>query len=151
MSQVRALFGEPNKRNPKFLPVGESFGFLVIFCDLSRCAAICGIRHGHRRGTYTTLLTEGRLNEYLHEIDSQARVLFYDTISRLAPKRGIDENLKAQHSLKSTAGMNAAQQARRRLFSSKSYTNNALAVWTKDPHGLSVSLSRNRVSSIFGT
>lgn len=27
----------------------------------------------HRRGTYTTLLTEGRLNEYLHDIDIQAR------------------------------------------------------------------------------
>ena len=26
----------------------------------------------HRRGTYTTLLTEGRLNEYLHAIDVQA-------------------------------------------------------------------------------
>ena len=26
----------------------------------------------HRRGTYTTLLTEGRLNEYLHSIDEQA-------------------------------------------------------------------------------
>lgn len=26
----------------------------------------------HRRGTYTTLLTEGRLNKYLHEIDLQA-------------------------------------------------------------------------------
>ena len=24
----------------------------------------------HRRGTYTTLLTEGRLNQYLHDIDS---------------------------------------------------------------------------------
>ena len=27
----------------------------------------------HRRGTYTTLLTEGRLNKYLHAIDIQAR------------------------------------------------------------------------------
>ncbi|MBQ1982443.1 MAG: TnpV protein [Clostridia bacterium] len=26
----------------------------------------------HRRGKYTTLLTEGRLNEYLHKIDLQA-------------------------------------------------------------------------------
>ena len=26
----------------------------------------------HCRGTYTTLLTEGRLNEYLHDIDIQA-------------------------------------------------------------------------------
>ena len=27
----------------------------------------------HRRGTYTTLLTEGRLNEHLHAIDEQRR------------------------------------------------------------------------------
>lgn len=26
----------------------------------------------HRRGTYTTLLTEGRLSEHLHSIDEQA-------------------------------------------------------------------------------
>ena len=26
----------------------------------------------HKRGTYTTLLTEGRLNAHLHEIDAQA-------------------------------------------------------------------------------
>ena len=26
----------------------------------------------HRRGTYTTPLTEGRLNEHLHNIDEQA-------------------------------------------------------------------------------
>ena len=26
----------------------------------------------HKRGTYTTLLTEGRLNAHLHEIDVQA-------------------------------------------------------------------------------
>ena len=26
----------------------------------------------HKRGTYTTLLTEGRLNTHLHEIDVQA-------------------------------------------------------------------------------
>ena len=30
----------------------------------------------HRRGTYTTLLTEGRLNEYLHAIDVQAHEIF---------------------------------------------------------------------------
>ena len=29
----------------------------------------------HRRGTYTTLLTEGRLNEHLHSIDEQAHRL----------------------------------------------------------------------------
>ena len=38
----------------------------------------------HRRGTYTTLLTEGRLNEYLHDIDIQAHKLLDDIIPRLA-------------------------------------------------------------------
>jgi len=31
MSLVRAQHGEPKEKNPKFLPIGESFGFLVVF------------------------------------------------------------------------------------------------------------------------
>ena len=38
----------------------------------------------HRRGTYTTLLTECRLNEYLHEIDLQAKEMINALISKLA-------------------------------------------------------------------
>ncbi len=60
----------------------------------------------HRRGTYTTLLTEGRLNEYLHAIDIQARELLDDIIPCLAKERGIDEALKAHNALQWTAEMN---------------------------------------------
>ena len=60
----------------------------------------------HRKGRYTTLLTEGRLNEYLHAIDIQAHELLDDIISRLANKRGIDEVLKAHYALQWTAEMN---------------------------------------------
>ena len=60
----------------------------------------------HRRGTYTTLLTEGRLNEYLHEIDLQAHAVFDNIIPRLAHERGIDEALKARNTLQWTAEMN---------------------------------------------
>ena len=60
----------------------------------------------HRRGTYTTLLTEGRLNEYLHAIDIQAYELLDDIISHLAQERGIDEVLKAHNPLQWTAEMN---------------------------------------------
>ncbi len=35
----------------------------------------------HRRGAYITLLTEGRLNEYLHEIDLQAHAMLNDIIA----------------------------------------------------------------------
>ena len=60
----------------------------------------------HRRGTYTTLLTEGRLNEYLHAIDIQAHELLDDIIPRLAKERDIDEVLKAHNALLWTAEMN---------------------------------------------
>ena len=60
----------------------------------------------HRRGTYTTLLTEGRLNEHLHAIDIQAHELLDDTIPRLAEERGIDEALKAHNALGWIAEMN---------------------------------------------
>ena len=60
----------------------------------------------HRRGTYTTLLTERRLNEYLHEIDLQAHAMLDDIIPRLVQERGIDEALKAHNALRWTAEMN---------------------------------------------
>ena len=60
----------------------------------------------HRRGTYTTLLTEGRLNEYLHAIDIHAHELLDDIIPSLAQERGIDEVLKAHNALQWTAEMN---------------------------------------------
>ena len=60
----------------------------------------------HRRGTYTTLLTEGRLNEYLHVIDIQAYEMLDTIILRLAQERGIDETLKAHDTLQWAAEMN---------------------------------------------
>ena len=65
----------------------------------------------HRRGTYTTLLTEGRLNEYLHAIDIQARELLDDIIPRLAKERGVDEALKAHNPLQWTAEMNNIKES----------------------------------------
>ena len=59
----------------------------------------------HRRGTYTTLLTEGRLNAYLHAIDLQAHAMLDDIIPRLAQERGIGEVLKAHNALQWAAEM----------------------------------------------
>ena len=60
----------------------------------------------HRRGRYTYLLTECRLNEYLHEIDLQAHEMLDRTVSRLAHERGIDEDLKARDPLRWVGEMN---------------------------------------------
>ena len=60
----------------------------------------------HRRGRYTTLLTEGRLNARLHEIDLEANEMLETIIPRLVAERGIDENLKARDMLRWVAEMN---------------------------------------------
>ena len=60
----------------------------------------------HKRGTYTTLLTEGRLNAHLHEIDIQANEMVEAIVAKLARERGIDEELKATDALKWVAEMN---------------------------------------------
>ena len=65
----------------------------------------------HRRGMYTTLLTEGRLNEHLHDIDLQAHAMLEDIIPRLAKERGIDEDLKTYDALQWVAEMNNIKAA----------------------------------------
>ena len=60
----------------------------------------------HRRGRYTTLLTEGKLNARLHEIDLEANEMLETTITGLAAERGVDENLKARDTLRWVAEMN---------------------------------------------
>ena len=60
----------------------------------------------HKIGIYTTLLTEGKLNIHLHEIDVQANEMVEAIIANLARQRGIDEGLKASDAIKWVAEMN---------------------------------------------
>ena len=60
----------------------------------------------HRRGTYTTLLTEGRLNEHLHSIDEQAAALMETEVKKLAARNGITEKLKATDQMRWVQEMN---------------------------------------------
>ncbi len=65
----------------------------------------------HRKGTYTTLFTQCRLNEYLHEIDVQAREVVRSIIDRFAEERGINEALKAENALLWVQEMNNCKAA----------------------------------------
>ena len=60
----------------------------------------------YRRGRYTTLLTESKLNARLHGIDLEANEMLESIIPRLAAERGIDEELKDSDTLKWVAEMN---------------------------------------------
>ena len=61
----------------------------------------------HRRGTYTTLLTEGTLNSYLVDIDQQARDMIGYMIDFLKEEKGISEDMKDNNQLEWVQKMNA--------------------------------------------
>ena len=63
----------------------------------------------HRRGTYTTLLTENRLNEHLHQVDIEAREAVLKITEEIATARGIDGHLKTADPLRWVQEMNAAK------------------------------------------
>ena len=60
----------------------------------------------HRRGTYTTLLTEGRLNEHLYNIDEQAHEQIDLHIAQMAERMGVIEELKASDPMRWVRLMN---------------------------------------------
>ncbi len=60
----------------------------------------------HRRGRYSALLGEGRLNAYLSEIDEQAHELLTSLTVELAKTQGVDEHLKATDQMRWVQMMN---------------------------------------------
>lgn len=60
----------------------------------------------HRRGTYTTLLTENRLNEHLHGIDEQAHEQLDLLTAQMAERMGVTEELKASDPMRWVQMMN---------------------------------------------
>ena len=63
----------------------------------------------YRRGTYTTLLTENRLNEQLHQVDIEAREMVLKITEKIATARGIDEHLKTTDPIHWVQEMNVAK------------------------------------------
>ena len=60
----------------------------------------------HRRGTYTTLYTENRLNEHLHNIDLQAREQLDLLTAQMVEKMDVTEELKGADSMRWVQLMN---------------------------------------------
>ena len=60
----------------------------------------------HRRATYATLLTSGKLNSYLADIDRQAEELFLRLVKQMAEAEGVTEQLKASNQMEWVSRMN---------------------------------------------
>lgn len=60
----------------------------------------------HKRAVYTTLLTSGKLNSYLSDIDQQAQDMFLRLVDQMAEREGVTEQLKAEDQMKWVGLMN---------------------------------------------
>ena len=60
----------------------------------------------YRKVTYTNLLTSGRLNAYLADIDRQAQERFERLIEGMKQAQGITERLKEENALEWTGRLN---------------------------------------------
>lgn len=72
---------------------------------------IWGQRHArylkqHHRILYYSLLTSGKLNAHLAEIDRQAEEIFFRLIKQMANREGVTEQLKAENQMEWVRRMN---------------------------------------------
>ena len=76
-----------------------------------RPISVWGQRHRrylkeHRRATYATLLTSGKLNGYLADIERQAEEMFLRLVKQMAEAEGVTEQLKADNQMEWVGRMN---------------------------------------------
>lgn len=60
----------------------------------------------HRRATYAPLLTSGKLNGYLADIDRQAEEMFSRLVKQMAEAEDVTEQLKADNQMEWVGRMN---------------------------------------------
>ena len=88
-----------------------------------RPIGIWGQRHlqyirKHKVGLYAELLTTGKLNDYLADLNEQAEAMFSRLVKQLPEKEGVTEALKAENQMLWLQRMNN----RRRLFLFRQYS-----------------------------
>ena len=83
-----------------------------------RFIGVWGQRHKrylkeHKKVVYITLLTSGRLNSYLADIEEQAQERFERIVDQMKQSQGITEQLKAQNQREWVVRMNNIQTCAR--------------------------------------
>ena len=81
-----------------------------------RHIGIWGQRHlryirEHKKALYTSLLTSGKLQSYLADVEEQAQALFDRLMKQRAEREGITETLKADSQMEWVQRMNALRLA----------------------------------------
>lgn len=88
---------------------------LILSTEENKPIGIWGQRHlryiqQHRKVFYTNLLTSGRLNSYLTDIDRQAAELFFRIVEQMVEREYITEKLKAEQPMEWVGKMNVLRE-----------------------------------------
>ena len=88
-----------------------------------RYIGVWGQRHrrylkGYRKALYASLLTSGKLNSYLADIDQQAEEMFSRLVKQLSEKEGVTEVLKAENQMLWVQKMNNLRNTATEIVSS---------------------------------
>ena len=99
------LFGWYELQGDYYIPC------LILPAEKEQPIGLWGQRHlrylkEYHRNTYTTLLTSGRLNTYLADIDKQAQERMERLTEQMKRAQGITEQLKAENALEWVQRMN---------------------------------------------
>ena len=91
--------------------VGEVYLPNLISTETNYEIGMWGQRHlryikQHRKVLYTNLLTSGKLNSYLADINEQAEDLFFRLVEQMAEREGVTEQLKAENQIEWVGRMN---------------------------------------------
>ena len=65
----------------------------------------------HKRLLHANLLTSGKLNGYLADVDRQAEEMFSRLVKQMAEREGVNEKLKAENQMLWVGKMNAIREA----------------------------------------
>ena len=115
---IKSLFeqldGTYHEENGYFIPD------LRLSAEEEQPIGIWGQRHldylkQYRKVTYTNLLTSGRLNAYLADIDRQAQERFERLIEGMKQAQGITERLKEENALEWTGRLNNIRACAREI------------------------------------
>lgn len=93
--------------------------FLALFYQ-PQAYRLMGQRHKrdlqeHKRAVYITLLTSGKLNCYLTDIDEQAMKMIFRLVKQMADKEGVTEQLKVEKPMLWVGRMNEIQARAREI------------------------------------
>lgn len=108
--------------------VGDVYLPNLVSTDTNYQIGIWGKRHKdylkeNHKLMYFNLLTQGKLNSYLHDVDVRAKKMYDNLVKQLAEQEGITEQLKATDMLAWVQAMNNISNCAREIVYNETIYN----------------------------